>query len=692
LPNGAGIAIVEIDMTRERLLFLLAVACVIVFVGLGVAGVWWFLFGPNQIDSAELVPGNTVAFAEIPNGAVIVEAYESSLAKSVLESPNIKPLRDYLVNLVGGKNMDLLQAFVPNLSGQSFIAITHYDYDHPEQVGLIAAMKPKSGLGDFETFLEKIKQTWPDQIKNGKTGRDTVDGIDYEWFQPPGMTDKICVAQVKGWIVTTWGQAPLQDWIDRFYKKADTESLADNVDYRTSIARTGDSPMSMVYLNYHALLGPIQKQVAKTNPALADYLAKKLDAVGGGAIATRFENGEIVDHFSLLVPRPVQADYGVAADPCPYDTLKFTGPDTHFYWASSVNWKQYYENIKEQSVQTPTQPVNPMASGIFTFAQNWIHGTNLDTQQNIVDPLGSEISIQVDWTQDTTWPEAGMFVKVDKPDDFKPTIDAIVESVRKAYADTASVKELTLGDQRFAALKFTDGSILSPTITENGPYLGVFLTETQAVRAYQRDPTLSMMHNPNFQRQVGDQRNGSAQVFFLDTPYVLDRAYKTALPFVSFLGAVNKDAAAALQGKQLPPDLSWLAPVGTWACVLTPDPSGISGYSVSGIGDQGILLGAGLDEGTGLLQTMGFLPKPTIPSAPAAPSEMSIAPTPVPPAVPAPAPTASPAPAPTPSPPPAPTNTASNTVPSPLAPPTETNASSDVSPPPATPAPTPPAQ
>src|SRR5450631_3758293 len=73
-------------------------------------------------------------------------------------------------------------------------------------------------------------------------------------------------------------------------------------------------------------------------------------------ISTRFENGEIADRFSLLFPRPAQLDLGMGADPCPFDTLKFAGPDTRFYWASSINWKQYYKNIKEQSMQSQTQP------------------------------------------------------------------------------------------------------------------------------------------------------------------------------------------------------------------------------------------------------------------------------------------------------------------------------------------------
>ena len=604
-------------MSRERLPILLAVACLVVFLGFGAGGIWWYLFGPNPIDSAELVPGNTIAFASIPNGAAIVDGFQSSQFKAVLDSPNAKPLHDYLVTWIGQKNVDLFHAFLPNLSGQSFIAVTHFDYDQPEQVGLIAAMKPKAGLGDFGTFLEKLKTTWPELIKQGKTGRDTIDDVDYEWILGPGASEKICVAHIKGWIVTSWGEAPLQDWIERFHKKSSTSSLSEDVSYRTSVSRVGEDPMTLVYVNYHELVGMLPKQMAKTNPALGDYLAKKLDALGGGAVATRFENGEIVDRFSLLIPRPAQIDFGMASDPCAYETLKFTGPDTHFYWAASINWKQYYENIKAQTGQTATETANPMADDLLTFVQSWIHSVGLDARHNIIDALGPEFSVQVDWTQDTTWPEVGLFVKLDKPDDFKPTITALIESMRKAYLETAVVKELSSGGHTFAALKFVPPAILSPTITEDGPYLGVFLTENQAVRAFQRDETLGLPHNPNFIRQVGDLRNGSAHVVFLDTPYILDRAYKTALPFLSFASMVNKDLGAALKGKELPPDLTWLAPVGTWSCVITPDGAGIQGYSTSGIGNQGILLGAAGSEVTPYLQSMGYLPKTNVIASPA---------------------------------------------------------------------------
>jgi hypothetical protein len=177
--------------------------------------------------------------------------------------------------------------------------------------------------------------------------------------------------------------------------------------------------MTLVYVNSQSVMKLVQQQIGKTNPAAGDYLAKKLDSLGGAALATRFENGEIVDRFSLLLPRPAQLNFGMDSAPCPFETLKFTGPDTRFYWASSINWKQCYQNLKEQPPSSSFEHTTfyPVSDDLLAFLQNWVRGAGLDVQQNIVDALGSEISVQAEWSQDATWPEVGLFVKLDKPDD-----------------------------------------------------------------------------------------------------------------------------------------------------------------------------------------------------------------------------------------------------------------------------------
>ena len=291
-------------MTRVRLLPVIAVVFLLLVAAL-CAGAWWYLFGANEVEAAELIPADTVVFATIPNAAAILAGYQTSQLKTLVESPEVQPLHDAVVNLIGSKNLDLLQTFLPNLSGQSFIAITRFNYDHPEQIGLIAAMKPKAGLDNFDAFLEKLKSTWPDLLKQGKTGAGMVAGVDYQWIQGPGAPDKICVARFHGWIITSWGEAPLQDWIERFQKKSTTPSLAQEPDYIQSLQRVGGNPMTLLYINGHALVQLSQKQVATANPAAGDYMARKFGSMGGAVLgpALRTAKSSIVFRCSCRARR-----------------------------------------------------------------------------------------------------------------------------------------------------------------------------------------------------------------------------------------------------------------------------------------------------------------------------------------------------------------------------------------------------
>src|ERR1700677_3679659 len=139
----------------RRLLFFFGV--LLILFAAATAGVWWYLFGPASVDPAKLLPENTVAVATIPNGTAILAGYEASRIKTVIDSPILKSLLGAGVSLVGNKNLELIQSFAPNLSGQSFIAVTHYDYNHPDQIGFVAAFKPKPGFDHFDAFLAELK-------------------------------------------------------------------------------------------------------------------------------------------------------------------------------------------------------------------------------------------------------------------------------------------------------------------------------------------------------------------------------------------------------------------------------------------------------------------------------------------------------------------------------------------------------
>jgi hypothetical protein len=367
--------------------------------------------------------------------------------------------------------------------------------------------------------------------------------------------------------------------------------------------------MALAYFNYHTVLDILQKQMVKTDPKMADYFAKKFKDIGGLAAGTSFENGQIVDRYSFIMPRQAQLDAGMSPDPCPFDTLKFTSRDTRFYTATAFNWKQYYANLKEQmdaeSGGNGAAPTKMVDEYLKSFTQD----TGIDVQHNIIEALGPEVSLQGEWNEGMNFPEVGFFAKLAKPDDFKPVISAILTAVRKQFATTAVIKEMNVAGQNFATLNFQPIGVISPTITEDGPYFGIFLTANQAARSFQRDPALTLAANDNFKQQIGDQRNGAQQIIYFDSPFMLNRAYKLAVPYLSMAAMFNKDVANAMQGHQLPDDLAWLAPMGTWSCVFKNDATGVQGYSISGVGNQGIFLTFLGGAGLGAAQSYGLLDK-----------------------------------------------------------------------------------
>jgi len=618
-------------MTRSRVLALLGILLILILGG--AAGAWWYLFGPVAVDAAELVPADTVFYATIPNAANIAAGYQGSQLKQLVDAPNAKPAIDSILNAIGQKNIDVLNAFLPNLSGQSFFAITHFDSENLAQTGIIAGLKPKAGIGSFDAFIAKLKETYPTVLGTSTNGTGNVAGVDYQWIKGPSASDKICVAKINGWIITSWGEASLQDWIERFHKKSVTPSLKSNADYQKALAGVGNDSMTLVYVNYHTVLDLIQKQIAKTNPNGGDYLAKRFGTVGGMALGTRFENGQIVDRFSCLLPKQAQIDSGMAATPCAFETLKFTGPTTKIYWAFNANWQQYIKNLQEQPSMSPTP--NPMMAMVVPQLQALAKGVGIDLQHNIIDALGDEASLQVEWQDDQTYPEVGFFIKIAKPDDFKPALTAFVEGVRLAYQNSAVMTELDAKGEKLAALTFIQAAPVTPTVTETvsaaQPYFGIFTTKGLAARAFTEDETVTLVHNPNFSSQIGDKRNGASQIIFVDTPHLLDHAYKTAVPYLSLASMFNKDLAALLQGKQLPPDLTWLSPIGTWSFVMTPDADSIRGYSISGVGNQGILMAFAAGGAVGAAQMLGVIPKATgAPKTPAIPTTPSPSPAPTP--------------------------------------------------------------
>jgi hypothetical protein len=576
---------------------------------------WYFFFAPVRV-AAELVPSDATVFATIPNGAHIALDYQGSHLKQLVDSPNAKPVLDGLRNVIGEQRFDFILSLLPDLGGQSFFASGPRGY-------VILALHPKFGGDNLDGFLAKVQAGYP-ALAQATTTPAAVDGLDCRSIEGQNPRFKIWAAQARGWIVLSTSETNLLEWWGRLKGDASSPSLAGNPAYQAAMKRTGPDAEAFFYSDTKALANFFKTAAATT------------EAAGVYAVGARFEGGDIVDRYSLVLPRDAQASLGLTATPCPFDTLKFTGPDTRFYWGGSFNWSQVWTNLQGQAADPA--PSYPFLGSLAANLQAWAQAHNLDVQRNIIAPLGSEISVQAEWSDDSTYPDAGLFLKLDHPDDFKPVTAALVDWIRKGYENRAVVNELNSNGQNFATLKFLQPIPLSPTITEDGPYFGVFLTETHAERSFQRDGGIGLLKNADFAQRVGDRQAGASQIVYLDSPRLLDRAYRTALPYLSLAAMFNPRIGSMVQGQNLPSDLQWLAPMGTWIAVMSADDDGLSVYSSSGIGNQGMLAIGAIHQAWSFLPHVGalagvgsaLLPAAPPPSPPAMVSPPTMAPAPSP--------------------------------------------------------------
>ena len=633
-------------MTRTRLSLVLGACLILVVAGLVGSG-WWYLFGANEIESSDLVPADAIAFASIPNAAPILLGYKASQLKTVIDDPNAQPLIDLALGVIGPKNAEIFKALAPCLSGQSFIAVTKYVPGQPEQVGLIAAMHPKYGVGDFDAFITKVQATWPEEMKKATMGKGEVGGYAYQWIKGPSAANKICVLRTGGWIVTAWGEAPLQDWVERYTKKSTTPNLTTNAAYQKALSGFGNMALARLYVNSAAVQDIVSK--AESQPHTVPFtVEKEAQPFLPGSQGSWFQGGKIADRYIYPSSSRPLAETGLGETVCPLETLNFASTDNRLYWGASVDWPKLVKYL--ETFDGYSTPEKLIAANLLNYVRTTCQKEGVDFDKDVVSTLGSEVSVQVEWGPDTTYPEIGFFTKVEKPDVLQPIVAKMVNRIRLAHIQTAVLRELNDDGRKYAVLRFIQPSIFTPTITENGPYLGLFTSQQHAVRAFNHDTRHDLFHNDDFKRQIGDKPKTASQLMFLQTPPVLDRTYRIALPYLSLASMFSKEAGELLKGKKLPDDLTWITPIGSWSCVVTPNADGETVDSISGIGNQGNLLALALATGIPMAQSMGYLSK-----------DWSKPPPPLPDAASTPPPTPAPAPAPEPAPMtdnPASTNTA----------------------------------
>jgi len=540
-----------------------------------IVGFWWWKSGQNE-NFAAYLPSETLAVIYAPDGMQTYLHFQNSNLKKVIECPEGKALSEAMAGLTGegmsdeaqaklqkGKKdfEELIQTFWPNLSGKSFLAVTKIDPGHPEQSSVIIGFEPHFGPATFDPFWVKfvadLKETGKDTVHFG-TGE--YEGVSFETLEGTGKLKslKVCKAKVGLWVVLSNGEEALKDFVNRHQKLNPSESLAGQPEYQKLCKRLSNCDV-MAYGNIAQgckLAEQILSKNLPTNTAIANITKtyQPFPALGG---KIAFDGALLKSQWVILSPKEQRPDLGIVYQPCEFRTLTYTSDDTVFYEASQLDLSKQWEYMLKTSADPKVN------EGLKSF-EKICEGAGLDLRKNVLEAIGPEFCLIVDWMESDPYPNLAIISEVAKPDDLQPAENALVKMAEGAMGGPSALKDSTAGPTTLKTISLPFGK-LSPTFTSSGKVFAVFTSQESAQRILGKQPGDTIYDQEEFKALGSPVFNGSNVGAYINTPRIVDRCYGYVKPMAQLASHfLPGKLATAVSHASLPEKLSFSSDLGAW--------------------------------------------------------------------------------------------------------------------------------
>ena len=559
-------------MNTKVVVILSALAGIFVVAALAVAGgCYWYLYGASSEDSADFLPSGTLFYTYVENGTALAVDARSTKLEQIISMQKTQDAINQGWQTLSAEDRAILLKGLSNLSGQSFVAFTSYNVLSPTTSTGILGFRPKPGLDTFSSTVDDLIKKATDQ----DTGNGVFSGITYRWVQKKGDEPgpRICFATVGAWDVCAVGETELQDWVNRYQKNSKTPALGQNPEYQLTMKRLGNHNVVKSFINVPEIINETKLLIP---PNITKIPLEKIGAVAlGSSIAP---GGNISDRLVWDLPKSAQDSLGHYTAPCAYETEKFTAQETLLYAAGSVDLQTMWDNIKTQMANNPAAATN-----VQTVLQN-MQSMGVDMDKNIVQALGDEASIQMDWPSDQEFPQAAVFIKVKDQTAFQP-VHTSLDLVTRLAGQSVPI---AVGSQHLASLNLPGMVAFSPTYTTDGPFFALFTSKEEAQKCFQQDASKTVATRPEFSAPGGSVLGTSSQAGFVDFAQITQNVAHSH-PIMDYLS--NKDEDKALYSALSDPDqLNTLSSLGIWAGTATWDDEGLTYDSTSSVGSLPLLM------------------------------------------------------------------------------------------------------
>lgn len=569
---------------------------VVVLLLLAGGGGWWWWTHRAGPTAADYLPENTFLFFHVPNADATRKAYATSHLKKLVQSEEITSLWGLIWKEATDKAKpedmaktkdatDLWQLFERNLTGEAFLAITQVDFQNPGNIRFVAGVLPKQGLSDIPPLVARIKQLSATSMKDAKSGKGNHGGVDFEWVDLDNKA-KLYFGAVGSWEIVAIGEPAFFDFIDRYQAKGKTPgSLAQGTSYKKVLSRLPGRQDAVAYVGFDAIKPVLLKMLSSQPQFKSDgpLLQKVWAQIQGFGWGGKFEDGRIRETIVSLMPKATRPDLGKTYDPCAYKTLPMTSNQTYVYMSQNFDFRKYWDYSLGLYTET-----NPEIAAMMKQAPEWAKSQGLDFNKNLLDALGPEFAMLLDWPGDALVPDFALIIEVAKPTDFKPTVDYLVNALTPLLAmdpNGGKIEDGKVGDYALKTYRSPKLAMISPTLIVSGDKFGFVLTQSGAKRMLTGNGDNSLVKEPAFKTVGGDTRAGTFSLAYINFGGLVDRAYLTAKPYMSLAAMMSPEMQKLLGSGKMPDKLSFTGELGSWLTLSSIDDDGATVRSVSNIGN-----------------------------------------------------------------------------------------------------------
>ncbi len=498
---------------KKGLIFVLVL--VLLAVGAWLGWEWWQRVAGTKAPQSPAVflPPDTLFYAEVPNGASTYLRYRNSKAAALWQDEQWQGVLAALGAIITEESQalsgadaqtmeerlaiatQLAQAVGRCMGGTSFVAVTGFTAEPEVSVQLVAGFHgaPDEGLS-VDRMVDRIKEIAGDKLAGRETGTAEIEGVAVEWLRlgKDGQGIKLFRARWEKWDLFAIDEDALADFLRSVMQGRADGGLAASPAYQDVWKKIDESPDAWFYADSSAFMDIYFDMISRfagggeaggETSAMMDVLKKKMNYMHSILWTVRVEQESLRDRIVAYSPRDKLPDLGRTYDPVALQALRFTGPDTLLFTSQSFDvaknyayqmemQKEMLQALRENSEQEEgAEEMDP-----FAMIEGQVAMMGLDLHKNIINPLGPELAIVLDWPEAAPFPELLIVLEVSDEQAFRPSYQKLVETSAMLAMMGGHYEEKQVAGYDTLQISIASVPMLSPTVFLGKGMFGIGLT------------------------------------------------------------------------------------------------------------------------------------------------------------------------------------------------------------------------